>query len=88
MSAGVTLTSNNMGGNATSPDFDAWIEYVRAHLAETIGEPSDFVSVDSFPFGNGPAQDDVRGSATARDTVREALHSLWDSFCAEGAVQP
>ncbi len=77
--ATVTLTSYNMGGEATAADYDAWVRYVNEHIDERAGFT---VQVDADRFGT--AGDDRISDAddAQREEIKEALRSLWDSWCA------
>ncbi len=76
----VTLTPYNMG-NVTQADLDAWRDYVSVEIDGRCGFA---VNVDAFRLDNGPASDRIEGAThEQRETITEAIHGLWDSFCGE-----
>lgn len=90
----LTLTPYNMG-EATESDYDAWVDYVSEHIDEACGFA---VDVDACQFGRGQLfEDQIEVTGSADDvgacdererivtTVKEALASLWERWCAEGA---
>ena len=78
----VTLTSYNTG-DATEEDFDRWVAYVDQRIDEQVGAT---VRVDASAFGAAQTDDGVRGgNPDQRQSVREALEVLWESWCANGA---
>ena len=88
--ATLTLGRDGMGGESDEADFDAWVAYVSAHIDEATGLD---VTVDTR--GKRDVQDD-RIRATSDDpansddaqTIRDALVTLWDAFCADTAAWP
>ena len=78
----ITLTSYNMGDNATEADYDSFIAYVCDGIDALCGFE---VEVDSSPFGRGPASDAFDGTDEQIETMRDAMRDLWDSWCAEPA---
>jgi len=81
MNPSVKLTAYNLGGYATEADFDAWAQYVAAHIDEACGFE---VDVDQFRFVGGPAKDEVRDATDEQgETIREALRELWERGSAE-----
>lgn len=84
--ATVKLTAYNMGPEATEADFDNWVEFVNERIDEKCGFS---VEVDAYPFARGQASDDIsvgpRGGDECRGTIVEALSTLWDDWCSEGA---
>lgn len=85
----VKLTAYNMGPNATEQDFDSWVAYVTANADDADGSVfgGDLcVSVESYPFSGGPANDGVRGARNdeERERILECLAILWERGCADG----
>ena len=79
MSIKIILSAANMG-NVDEADFDLWAAYVAEKIDDLTGLS---VDVDQARFGDG-SPDEVRGAEPdERETVREAMHSLWESFCGE-----
>jgi hypothetical protein len=79
----VTLTSYNMGDNATEADFDRWIAFVDERLGTLVNFD---VTVEADRFGT--AGDDRFSGADEeqRETLRTLLGvDLWNEWCAAGA---
>lgn len=78
----VTLSSYNLGNDATPDDFDAWCAYVSDNLATRCGIVPDAIEVDSYLFGEA-AKDRVRGGTEdQRLAIQHVLaYDLWDTFC-------
>ncbi len=79
----VTLTSYNMGLDATEADFDGWISFVSEKLPERV---SFEVEIDADRFGT--AGDDRISNADddQRETLRDLLGNiLWNEWCSAGA---
>ncbi len=76
----VRLSSANMG-DVTEADFDMWAEYVNERIDEACGF---LVEVTQARFGE-PGDDFIAdGVGDQNDTVREAIATLWESWCATG----
>jgi hypothetical protein len=74
----VKLTSYNMG-TVTGRDYDYWIDYVDANIAEQCGFP---VDVQAHRFGASVRKDAISAdTAEQEETIRETLRSMWDEFC-------
>lgn len=83
----ITLSSANMGPQATEADFDAWVAYVAREIDEALGIDAE---VDQFAF-TGPGfegEDAVSGgTAEQREDVKRWLSGAgWEAFCAEGGA--
>lgn len=80
----VTLTSYNMGDDATEADYDRWVAFVSKHLEERAGFG---VTVGADRFG-AAGDDRISGADDEqRETLRRLLGvDLWDEWCASGAV--
>lgn len=84
--ATLLLTSYNLPRNTSPTEFDAWCDYVEAHIAERTGFP---VEVDRTAFGSGIVQDHITcGTGDERQTLREAVAALWEAWCSAGPVAP
>lgn len=85
----ITLSSANMGGDASEADFDAWAAYVTAHIGEAADLQGEAVTVTQRRFGDS-SPDGVEGASDeCRATILDELaHGLWDAFCADGAAWP
>lgn len=80
----ITLTSYNLGSDATADDYDAWTDYVAAHLADYL-PPRLRVTVEADPFGT-PGDDRIRAmEADDADRIREAMRAVWDAWCCAAA---
>lgn len=77
----LTLASGNMGPHATDADYDNWVEFVCEHVESLCGFD---VDVDSRRFADG-GDDRFCADGSDRDTIRDALNTLWDRWCSEGA---
>ena len=75
-------------GEASAEDFDSWVAYVTDHIDQLTGldvlvnERSPREVQDDYIRVEGTADSDP---AADKAMVREALCSLWESFCADGA---
>ncbi len=73
MATQVTLTAYNMGLGTTEAEFDRWVAFVSA--------VSGF-EVDSFPFSDGRACDEITSdSDDERESAAELLSDLWNRWC-------
>jgi hypothetical protein len=80
----VRLGRDGMGPAADEADFDAWTTYVREHIDEATG-----LDVAVETRGARCVQDDrVVADDADRQTIYDALQSLWEAFCTdmEGVV--
>lgn len=83
--ASVTLTSANMGADATAQDFAAWVRYVSEHIDARTGLD---VTVDAARFDSG-GSDRIVADDEDRDTLRRAISvELWEAFCADTSAWP
>lgn len=82
-SATIKLTSYHMG-DVTEADFDAWAAYVAARIDKETGLD---VTVEQYRFGEG-FEDDISEDGDDRETIREAIQSLWEAFCADDSAWP
>ena len=72
----VTLTSRGM----TEPSFDAWCEFVAAHIDARAGFE---VDVMSFRFGSAARDDAIDGATDEQEeAIRAAVSGLRDEFLA------
>jgi predicted DNA-binding helix-hairpin-helix protein len=77
----LTLTAYNLG-DATEADFDAFTSYVAEKIDDATGLN---VTVEQHPFRSGPSTDTIVGATDEQqETIREAVESLWQSWCAQG----
>lgn len=80
-----TLHADGMGEGATEADYDGWVAYVCDRIDEESGHE---VSVRAERYGvagdDTVTTDDRGDDSEVREAVREALRSLWDSWCADG----
>jgi hypothetical protein len=75
----VRLTSANMG-NADEADYESWVEFV----CENIGSACGFwVGVECERYGEAGDDKVFAPSEGDRQTMREALESLWVRWCEE-----
>lgn len=81
----IILGSTNMG-DVSEADYDAWTSYVADRIDDRCG----FVVDEILPRRFGEAGDDHARGVTEeqRDTISEALRSLWDDFCGDPAAWP
>lgn len=78
----VTLTAYNMGPDATEADFDNWAAFVAERIDAACGFECE---IDQAGFVGGPSRDVVADATDEQEeTVREALRSIWDDWCASG----
>lgn len=82
----VTLTAYNMGPDATEADFDSWAKFVNDAIDARCGFT---VDVDQFAFVGSSSSRDRIANATdeQHDSIREAMVSLWDEWCAQPVVE-
>ena len=82
----VTLTSYSTGFEDEA-DYDAWIAYVAAHIAEHVGFA---VEVDACSFARPEFEDTVVDATPDQEaSIREAVsYSLWDAGCGDNFDQP
>jgi predicted transcriptional regulator YdeE len=84
MSITLHLTSYNLGPNATEDDYDHWIGYVCQKINEVAGGGV-VDEVEASRWGEA-GEDRVTGATDEQKVdIKEALETLWQSFCAEGA---
>lgn len=85
----VTLTAQNLGPDADESFFDDWAGYLNEHIDEATGLD---VSVGQFAFTgrNSGGDEDVISGATdeQRETIRDAIATLWEQGCAENFGKP
>jgi len=83
----VTLSAYSTGF-ADEADFDGWVDYVADHLEEECAFGDDVeIDVDAFAFsgrntGGNNDEIDTDSDDEARETIEEALRTLWDNGCA------
>lgn len=77
----VTLGRDGMGGSSEA-DFDAWVAYVCAGIDGATGLS---VDVDARVTRDVQTDDISADNEEDEQTVREALRTLWDEWCANGA---
>lgn len=75
----ITMTSYNMGDDATESDFDSWVNFVSDKLGGLINYE---VNVESDNFGTA-GDDRIDGADDGqREELRELLGvSLWNEWC-------
>lgn len=78
----VTLSSYNMGDDATEEDFDSWVSFVVRKIDEACGFE---VSVETKKFGE-TGGDEINATRGKRETIEEALRSIWEAWCAQGTT--
>lgn len=80
----LVLGRDGMGNDATEADYDAWVSYVCERIDDATG-----LMVDVETRGPRDVQTDVISGVSddERTIVEEAKASLWDDWCAAGAVQ-
>ena len=61
-------------------DFDAWVDCVVDNIHELCGF---YVDVEVAHSHDIQSDIIIGASEEDRQTVNEAMHSLWDSFCSE-----
>lgn len=84
ISATLTLGRDGMGPEADEADFDAWTTYVCGHIDEATG-----LDVAVEIRGARDAQDDrIVADDEDRQTIDDALQSLWEAFCADTTLWP
>lgn len=81
--ATVTLGRDGMGANATNADFESWVAFVSARIDAACG-----FEVSVKCHGRRDVQTDAfTGDDVQCETMREAVASLWNQWCAEGAPE-
>lgn len=76
----VTLTSYNMGLDATEADYDLWVAYVCAKIDAACGFA---VCVNADPFSGGGALDLIEhADDEQREKITDVLRDLWNEGCA------
>lgn len=77
--ATVTLGRDGMGADFSEDDFDAWVAFVSANIADRCG-----FDVDVEEAGERDVQVDLITNCDSDDKeiIRDAIRSLWDTFCA------
>lgn len=81
----ITLSSANLGDQATEADFDAWASYVAREIDGSLGIDAE---VDQFGFTGSlfePEDSVIGGTDEQREAVRRWLaNEGWEAFCAAG----
>jgi hypothetical protein len=81
MGPGVVLGRDGMGNDADESDFDAWVAYVCDRIDTACG----FAAEVESRVGIEVQSDRYYGTDEQRATLREAVASLWNAWCSEGA---
>lgn len=74
----VVLGSAGLGSDETEAGYAEWVQYVCEHIDARTGF---WTEVDASPFRDG-ASDRFYGTDEQIETMREAIRSLWDDWCA------
>lgn len=78
----VTLFADGMGDNATEADFDAFVAYVCDRIDDATGLN---VAVEAERYGMAGVTRVQAETSEDEQTVRDAVQTLWERWCAEGA---
>lgn len=80
----ITITSTNMGPNATREDHVWWFAYFAARIEAECGFA---VHASLAPFDNGQEDSIAGGTEYSREIIMQSRDILWKDYCAGMRVE-